>query len=339
MQALILAGGFGTRLRPLTFHTPKTLLPLAGKPLVCHVLDELVKEKINPITFAVNSSSSNLFKFYLSDYDLNWVIEGSTTNDEKLGAVGGIENAIKHMENDSILIWGADNYLPDLDVREFISHHQKSKAKISLVLYKLKNKSLVSRYGVVQVKDNKVVGFQEKPKENEALSDLVSTAMYIIEPEFFPKIKEYVEQVKKKGKKPDNIGALWEWALKQGFEISGFIHIGFWSDVGSPTGYLQANNIGMTLLDKNKIAKGVDLSGVKIIDPVIIRENCEIGASSEIGPNVLIMPNCKLGKGVRLKNCIVFQGAKIGDQVVIIDSLVDRAAKINKCSYIQKSIV
>lgn len=105
MQALILAGGFGTRLRPLTFHTPKSLLPLAGKPLVCHALDVLVKEKIQPITFAVNVNFDELFKSALSGYALNWVLEKPTSDEKKFGAVGGIENAIQYMKNEITLIW------------------------------------------------------------------------------------------------------------------------------------------------------------------------------------------------------------------------------------------
>ena len=322
MQVLILSGGFGTRLRPLTLYRPKQLLPLGDKTIIEHLLHSLKDAGFGDMTLAVNSAHAEAFKKALVSYKLRWIIEAPQTEDEKLGAVGAIWNAKKSLGGEPLIIVGADNFAPGIDFKKIAAQHAKSGSLATIVLYKLPDKDEVSKYGVVVVDGKRIVGFQEKPSVAEAKSSLISTALYIIQPEFFKHLETYLAQKRARGEKPDNLGDLWAWMVQQGFPVGYSVLGSYWSDIGSIKGYLDATIALLKL-------KGV---------PVMKGRGCTIGRS-RIGPNVVLGDGCRIGDGCAITDSILFREVAVGDNCTITGSIIDDKAAIGPGKTLKDQVV
>lgn len=177
MKAIILAGGLGTRLRPLTENTPKPLLPIKNKPIIEHAILNFKKHGILDIILSVGFCADKI-KEYFGDGSKWGVNIVYSIEDTPLGTGGAIKKAAEGIKETFIAING-DN-LADFDWTEAISGHQENKALITLSLYPVED---VTQYGIASLKDNRIVCFIEKPKKEEAPSNLNNAGGYIIEPE------------------------------------------------------------------------------------------------------------------------------------------------------------
>jgi glucose-1-phosphate thymidylyltransferase len=322
MQVLMLAGGFGTRLRPLTLYTPKQLLKLGETTIIEHLIQPVKEAGLEKITVAVNSAHAKIFQDNLDEYNLDWIIESPKEENEKLGAVGAIWNAKRFIQSEPTLIVGADNFAPGIDFEKIIKKHEREKNIATLILYELPDKNEVSKYGVVVVDGKKIIGFQEKPSVEEAKSQLISTAFYLVQPEFFKELNIYIKEKKEKGEKPDNLGDLWAWMVDKGIKVGYYLLDSYWSDIGSFRGYIEANKV---LLKKK---------GLKFM----VGKGCKIG-NAEIGPNVLIGDNCTIGDGCNISHSIVFSRVKIDKNCTISGSIIDEDSKIGPNNRIMDQVV
>lgn len=311
MHVLILAGGFGTRLKPLTLHLPKQLLKLGDKTIIEHLMGSLKKAGFTRMTLAINEAHERAFKEALKKHPLDWIIESSKNEEEKLGAVGALWNAKKHLPREPVIIAAADNFAPGIDFKRIADEHQKAGRLATLVLYRLPDPNDVTKYGVAVVDGKRIAGFQEKPKLEEAKSQLISTALYLVQPEFFDQLEAYIQEKKSRGQKPDNLGEMWQWMVESGLLIGYHVLESYWSDIGSFKGYLEANRALLSL-------QGT---------PVVKGRDCMIGEST-IGPWVVIGDACSIGDGCVIKDSIVGSNVKIGDNCTLEGSIIDEGAVI-----------
>lgn len=363
-KAIVLAGGFGTRLQPLTFYTPKCLLTLGQKTAIEHTLAALKKSGIEHITIVGNKVFIDLLRGKLNgDKNITYLTEDSYHDENKLGAVGAIEFACETVPKDNYLIVAADNFSPDFEFGRLISEHEKGRASVTVALYNLHDKTKVSQFGVAVIdRENNIRKFQEKPSSDEALSSLISTGFYAVSSEFLTKtIPKYCKYKKKRGEKPDNLGEIFELMLELGDKVHGFVFDWFWTDIGKSWGFVSGNKYAVKqatmgayhrvlVSDSACIHKDAFIEG-----PVIIEEGCRIEAGCVIGPyshlkrgvivdknsvvrgatlfeNVVIRENCKV------LNCIIDAHAHIGHDVTIEDfSIVGRNTKIGNGSFISKN--
>ncbi len=242
MKAVILAGGFAKRLWPLTKDTPKPLLPVAGRPMIEHILEKLsAVDNLEKIYISTNSKFGDHFSQWLETFEMNKhievFIEESTAEEEKLGAVGALGLLLRENDIDEDVIVLAGDNIFEFDISEFLSGHN---GRPHVALYDMLDKDAVrNKYGVVQLNEDGIISnFQEKP-ENPA-STLISTGCY-----FFPKhtvkmIHEYLEQ----GRNPDAPGFFISW-LSQQTDVKGFVMKNSmrWFDIGSIESYEEANRI------------------------------------------------------------------------------------------------
>jgi len=230
MDAIVLAAGYGIRLHPLTLNKPKPLLEIAEKPLIEHIINKLEElDVINKIYIATNDKFEQHFIGWLKNFDCKKSIEiindNTKSNKDRLGALGDIHYVIdtKNIENDIIVIAG-DNFF-ELSLKEVVDTFKKTNNNI-IVLYDVKDTGLAKHYGVVDVKDNVVVNFEEKPSNPE--STLISTGIYLFSKKTISLIEKYISQ----GNNPDKTGDFIEWLHKRD-EIHAYITEKAWYDIGN----------------------------------------------------------------------------------------------------------
>ena len=228
-----------------------------------------------------------------------------------------------------------------------------------MALYRLDDKELVQHYGVALInEEGKILMFQEKPRVEEAFSNLVSTAIYHLSGEFLRKLlPDYLIQVMGRGKRPDRIGDLWEYVVKR-FPIYGHVFSGAWSDVGSPETYIKANNKVLKSIGRevktSEIAATARLKGDNIMigggvevgddttihGPAMVGDGCLIGERCAIGPYAVLAHDCEIGRGSEIRGSISFERVNIGRDSVITDSIIDGSVRVGDgCSISDESVI
>ena len=223
MKCLILAGGFGTRLYPLTINRAKPLLEYKGKPIISHIVDK-IPENINIMVNTNKKFEADFHKWQRTlNREMEVLIEEVLTEERKLGAVGSLNFWIENKAIDEdLLVIAGDNYF-EFDLAQFIAKYD---ARHTLVaVHDIGDKGKATQFGVVQLDGHRITGFQEKPAEPK--SSLVATACYIFPQRVFPILRQYCQQGKK-----DNLGSFIAYLIDQD-EVYAYTFTDFWTDIGS----------------------------------------------------------------------------------------------------------
>ena len=191
MKAIILAGGLGTRLRPLTYEVPKPLIPVKGKPLLEYAILNFKKHSITDIVLSIGYKSEKI-KEYFGDGNKLGVNISYSIEDSPLGTGGAIKKAAKDFKETFVAING-DN-LADFNWTEMIKMHKEKHAKITLALFPVED---VTKFGIVKLNGDKIVEFIEKPKKEEAPSNLNNAGGYVLEPEVLSILPEGKSSIEK----------------------------------------------------------------------------------------------------------------------------------------------
>jgi len=316
MDSIILAGGYATRLWPITKHRAKPLLPLGGKPILNYILDELEEiEEIDKIYITTNERFESSFKDYLKERNENLyelIIEGQDSEEEKLGAIGGIMNALQKAENTDHLIIGGDNYY-SFNIQNFLNFAQE-RGGIVNACFEVENLEEAKNYGIVDFGEKKKIrDFQEKPEEPK--SRMASTAFYHFPRNINKIFDEYIDYWKERisqDKYLDEPGRFLAWTSER-YDCYAYPFTGTWADVGTRQGYLRAERE----IRENNLVKGVL-------------------EDSEIGENVTILKETKI-KNSKVENSIIFENCQIENSVVK-DSVVGECTKIKGLD-LRKSLV
>ena len=312
MKAVVMAGGEGTRLRPLTSSRPKPLVPILNKPCMQHTIELLKRYGITDIVVTL---------YYLADEIEGYFGDGSelgvnliyTVEDTPLGTAGSVKKAEEYLKDDTFIIVSGDA-LTDLDVEKALAFHKEKGSVATLVLQHVDNPL---EFGVVITDDNgRIRRFLEKPSWGEVFSDTVNTGMYILEPSIF----EYMQHDKNYDWSQD----IFPQILAEEKPMFGYVLGEYWTDVGSLQQYRQAQYEmlgGMTKLPIEGRREGGDIwigtgteidPNTRIIGPVCIGKNCRIKANAHIGPDTVIGDNCLIEEGATLQRAIVWDSNYIG---------------------------
>jgi glucose-1-phosphate thymidylyltransferase len=300
MQAFILAGGFATRLWPLTEKRAKPLLPLAGQPLITQLVEKIPAEM--PVTISTNAAFAEMFNQWEQQMDrphLHLLIETSRKDEQKIGALGAVADWItqENIDEDILLLTG-DNYL-GFSVPHFLSHYREGVPL--LAAYDIKDKAKASLFGVVIVDPlhpQQIVGFEEKPKEPK--TTLVSTGCSILPRGILPVLVEYAVT------HPDNVGGIFEELLKRKVPVECFTFTEHWLDIGSFASYLDAHRL--IVGEQTLLQEGAHLEKTECTGSVSIAKGSHITGSSL--HDCIIFEDCEITDCV-LRNCIVDDHAKL----------------------------
>jgi len=317
VKALILAGGFATRLRPLSCVRPKTLFPIVNKPLLQWTFERLVQGGVDEAILAVNA----LTQFYIRQNrppKCGLKVKFSIDPPKKpLGTAGPIKKAEHLIGHEEPFVVLNGDIFADIDYKKLIEAHKKSNALATLTLCTVEDPS---SFGVAELcNDNCIKRFIEKPPRGEAPSNLINAGAYVLSPEVFKYIPE--------GRAVSIEREVFPKLAVEG-RLNGFCMEGLWMDIGKPQEYLDANK---TVLDSIVDASDkLDTEGFEVTFPVALDGGVSVGERSVIGPYAVLGRNAKVGKNVQIANSVIFPDVEIGDSTTINGTIVGEGARIGK---------
>ncbi|OGS50790.1 MAG: hypothetical protein A3K65_03395, partial [Euryarchaeota archaeon RBG_16_68_12] len=295
MQAVVVAGGFGTRLRPLTFNRPKPLVPLLNRPQVLHVLDRLPKA-VDEVFLAVSYMADRV-KDFVRETDLGRhveVVEEATP----MGTGGAVKNVGDRLDG-TFAVYNGD-VIDSLEFPEFLAFHRKRGALASIALYEVEDPT---PFGVVELDRGRIRRFVEKPAPDDAPSRLINAGRYLFEPE----VLDEIAAGKAVSMETEVFPRLAETSLY------GFPFEGYWSDAGTLHGYAAAASI-LLANGGAGVDPGANVSRARLDGAVLIPEGCTI--SGRLGPDVVLGRGCRIDSAT-VSGSTLLEGAQVEAGAVV----------------------
>lgn len=330
MKAVLMAGGSGTRLRPLTCDLPKPMVPIVSRPIAEHIIRLLKKHGITDIIITL---------FYLPHVIQNYFGDGSEFGvnityavEEKmpLGTAGCVK-AVEHLLDDTFLVISGDS-LTDMDLSEAIAFHKEKKSDATIVLTRVPSPL---EFGVVITdEEGRIQRFLEKPSSSEVFSDTINTGTYILEPKVLELLPAEVEV--------DFSKNLFPALLERKDPMYGFIGSGYWEDVGSLESYRQAH---YDVLDRKvqvdvpyaEVEPGVWIGEGSAIAPtatlhrpVVVGNNCHVGAGVTLTPGTVLGDNVIVGEGASLKRPVLWNNVYVGPDAQLRGCVVGKSSSVKR---------
>lgn len=330
MQAIILAGGNGTRLRPLTQELPKPMVPVLNKPLMEYTVELLKKYGIQEIGVTLKFLPQHIKNYFGSGE--KW--ESKITyfeEDTPLGTAGSVKAAENFIQDTFLVISG--DALTNIDISKILTYHKSINADVTIVLSKQENPL---EYGVVLTDtDGRITSFSEKPQWENVVTNTVNTGIYIIEKKVLEKIPA--------NKMFDFSNDLFPLLLKENANMYGYITEDYWSDLGTPEAYLkaQADLLSGSVFGQamgSVFEENVSLSEeAKITAPVYIGKNTVISGKCSIGPYAVIGSGCII-ENSRVENAVLWNSAVLS-QSDCVNSIMGENTKAEQTLFGGNNIV
>ena len=317
VQFVVIAGGFGTRLRPLTLDRPKALVPLLNRPQILHVLDRLPPD-CDRVIVAVNYMYERVRDFFEA---LDSEVEVVVVNEpHPLGTGGAIKNIEDHVTGTFAVANG--DVVDSIDFEPFAKFHRRCRGIGSLGVWPVEDPTA---FGVVALDGDRITRFVEKPQETEAPSNLANAGRYIFEPDIFDMIEE--------GRMVSLEREVFPRLIPHG--LYAFHEEGYWSDAGTLPAYLEAQRL---LLESggSGVADATDSSRADIHPHVLIGAGSFV--EGRIGPNVVLGKGCKIGRS-SIRHAALFDGVSVDDKVELESSIVGERAAIGEGAIVRNAII
>jgi mannose-1-phosphate guanylyltransferase len=317
LKTVVLAGGFATRLRPLSCSRPKTLFPIVNKPLLQWIFEELAVNDVKEVILAVNTLTQfHIRQQKLPKYGLKikYAIDPPKM---PLGTAGPIKNTEKIVGHDEPFVVLNGDILTSINYKQLMDTHIKTKALATIALCEVDDPC---RYGVAELeKGNRIKSFIEKPAKGQAPTNFINAGAYILSPKVF----DYIPRGKQCSIEREVFPLL---AKEQ--KLFGHMFNGLWMDIGKPEEYLLTNKIILDrLISANKIKI---FKNVKAEMPVAIDRHVGIGKKTVVGPYAVLGKNVVIGDNVQICNSVVFPDAKIGDNTTVSGAIIGEGAIVGK---------
>lgn len=339
MRAVLMAGGSGTRLRPLTCELPKPMVPVLNRPIAEHIVHLLKQHHIEEVITTL---------YYLPDVMRNHFQDGrefgiqmtyAVEEEQPLGTAGCVKNVSELLRSPFLVISG--DCITDFDLSAAIAFHTQKKAMATLILTRVPNPL---EFGVVITgRDGRIQRFLEKPSSSEVFSDTVNTGIYILEPE----VLDYLPAQEEADFSKD----LFPFLLAQDQPLYGYIAEGYWCDIGHLDAYRESQysalakriNLEVSYPKRSPglwIGENTSIDPtVNIEPPVLIGHNCRIGSHVHIEPGTIIGDNVTIGSHATLKRPIIWNGAIIGDESHLRACVVCRGTRIDRRAHVLEGAI
>lgn len=345
MKGVILHGGHGTRLRPLTHTGPKQLLPIANKPMSQYCVETLVKAGITDIAFIIGGIGSNKVKDHYGEGEKFGAKFTYIKQDSPRGIAHAISLCEDFVSDEKFIVFLGDNII-QREINQYLIDFQKSNSFASLLLCEVKNPS---QFGVAEIKNNRIIKIIEKPKIPK--SNLAVTGIYFLTPYIF----EVIKKLKPSWRNELEIADALQILIEEEKEIIYGMITDFWKDTGTPEDIIEANKFllekmqesfkgkkeeGVTLEGKVMVGEGTIIkNGTKIIGPVIIGKNCTIEKNTLIGKNTSVGDNSYLSDStisdsIIMSNCIIEGRLNIINSIIASNSKIIQKQKSNEKSFL-----
>lgn len=322
MRAVVLVGGRGSRLRPITHTVPKAMVPLRNKPYIHYMVESLRAAGLEGAVLSMGYLPDPIREHFeeqdLEEFFLEYVVE-----ERPLGTAGGIKNVEEHLDGTFVATNG--DVLTGLDLTELIEAHSGSGALATITLTSVEDPSA---YGLVEVDHRlQVKRFVEKPGDDGAQTNLVNAGVYVLEREVLSMIPEGREVSIEREVFPQ---------LQAMGKLRAYVSSSYWRDIGTPQSYLAAAHdvlSGTVGRDENfrhvSVHPSVSISkDVTLLPPVAAAEGCVVGAGATVGGRASLGQGCHIGEGATVEGSVLFDRVWVGEGAVVRNSIVGPGATI-----------
>jgi mannose-1-phosphate guanylyltransferase len=326
LKALILAGGFGTRLRPLSCTRPKILLPIVNKPLLQWTFERLAKNNVREARLAVNYQTEVAIKQHRIPRCGLHVTYSRDPLRKPLGTGGPIKKAEKSIgHNAPFLVLNGDVFA-DVNYTEILKMHKENDAVATIALHRVEDPS---RYGVAELTgDNRIKRFVEKPPKGTAPTNLINAGAYVLSQKIFQYIPE--------GRAVSIEYEVFPKLAEEGM-LYGYVFDGLWMDIGKPEDYLKINKILIASIVNQQKSKVGNETEIK--KPVAFDKEVSIGEKSVIGPHAVLGRNVIAGSNVHIQNSVILRETVISDFVSMDGAIIGESVFIGKRVKIRKGCI
>lgn len=335
MKGIILHGGHGTRLRPLTHTGPKQLLPIANKPMSQYCIESLRGAGITDIAIIIGGTGSNKVQEYYGNGEKFGVKITYVLQDAPRGIAHAIKLCKEFVNGEKFVVFLGDNILKK-SISEYVNRFRDSDASASILLCEVNNPT---QFGIADVKDGIIKKIMEKPKDPP--TNLAVTGIYLLTPIIF----DIIDRLKPSWRNEYEITDALQMLLQENHRIVYDMVTDYWKDTGTPNDIIHANQVilsGMKPYFEGKKDDDVEISGnvmigsgttiksgSKIIGPVIIGNNCQIGPNANVGSNTSIGDTSKISN-CHIENSIIMSGCNIDGDLTIKDSIIAFNSEITR---------
>lgn len=319
MKALILVGGFGTRLRPLTLSKPKPIVEFANKPSVIHQIEALVKVGVDEVVLAVNYQPE-LMSACMKEWELKLGVKITYSKEpEPLGTAGPLALARDHLNDGHPFFVLNSDVICEFPFGDLLKFHRAHGGEGTIMVTKVEEPS---KYGVVVANDQgKITSFVEKPKV--FVGNKINAGLYIFNPSVLDRIQPRPTSIEKE---------IFPQMAAEG-QLYSMVLPGFWMDVGQPRDFLTGTGLYLKSLEHRKSPELA--TGPGFVGAVLVDSTAKIGKGCRIGPDVTIGPGCVVGDGVRLKQAVLLEGVTVGINSWIHNSIIGWQSVVGKWVRIQ----
>ncbi len=324
MKVIILVGGEGTRLRPLTYSIVKSMVPVINRPFIEHVILKLAAHGINDIVLAMGYKPDSIFSYFKDGAGAGIKLTYSL-EEKPLGTAGAVKHAAQHVD-DTFFVLNGDTF-SDIDYTEMLQLHRRNKAMATIALTRVEDPTL---FGVVETgPEGRVTAFIEKPARDQVTSHWINAGVYILEPAVLDYIPDNEFYMFEKGVFP----AL----LAKGAPVYSYASQAYWIDVGRPSQYHRLNCDMLEGKCSSPLYKAESViieagcaihPSAQITGPARISAGCYVGEEVHIQGPAVIGCGCRIEKGSLVENSILWDNVIIGAGASVIDSIIASGVKI-----------
>jgi len=328
MKAVILAGGEGTRLRPLTLTLPKPVVPVVDRPFLTHQLDLLSRVGVTEVVFSIAYQPDRVRRVFGDGERIGRRIHYAV-EETPLGTGGAVRNALPFLDDTTIVFNG--DVLTDVDLPAVVERHRVSGARATLVLTPVSNPSA---YGLVETDAaGRVQRFIEKPQPSQITTDTINAGIYVLDTsslELMPAATNYsIER------------GFFPGLLERGDHVGAFVHRGYWIDIGTPEKYLQVHRDvlggrfpvaldgrprdGGWVHPEARVEEGAELVG-----PFYVGPGCQVRAGARVGPDAVLTRDVAVERGARIADSVVWEGSRIAEDAAVEGALVGTSVRIGR---------
>jgi mannose-1-phosphate guanylyltransferase len=315
VQALILAGGEGTRLRPLTYTVPKPVLPLAGRPHIAYVIDWLARHGVDDVIVSCGHLAEGM-RTALAALELDVQIRFAEEPDAR-GTAGAIRFA-EDMLADRFLVLNGD-VLCDLDLTAQIAQHESTGARATIALYPVKDPT---GYGLVHRHDDgEITDFLEKPEPEQIDTDEINAGAYLLERSVLDEIP------------PDRAVSIEREVFPRliGEGLFGIRLDGYWIDIGTPDRYLEAN--WDILEGRLETVLG------KLEEPIVVGEGCQVSEGAELRPPCVVGRGSRIGDGALVERSVLLDGCVVEEEAQISNSILSAGVRVEAGARLEDAVI
>jgi NDP-sugar pyrophosphorylase family protein len=328
MKAMVMAAGLGTRLRPLTDFLPKPMMPIANRPVLHHLLNLLHRHDVREVGINLHAYPEMIQSYFGDGSKLDMSITWSH-EPELLGTAGGTKKLQSFFGDETILVTSGDG-LHDIDVTALLGHHRRMGGIATL---SVKPVSDPSAYGVVILdRDTRIRGFQEKPRRDEAKSELANCGVYVIEPELLERVPQDAFH--------DFGRDVWPQLVAANEPIFAYTTLAYWNDVGdldefrnsildAVLGHVRVEIAGEEFAPGVWAEDGCRIDATAILEgPIVFGPNVVVGAESQIRGPVAIGADCLVGRAAAIRRAALLPGTAVPDEGLAIAGIFGDASKL-----------